>query len=71
MIDFLMGNSVLVTGIEDDDEPEFTRVYIGQRALKIYCVVSGDEADEIRRAWGATNHLFITRPPDDRMYKED
>ena len=68
MFDLLLGNSVLVTGLAEEEDGAL-RVYVGPRYRNVYTVIEDSpEADEVRKAWAQVTHVFITKPPDDALY---
>lgn len=70
IIGMALGTHTLIVGVEQDpDEPDLTRVYVGARYLCRYVLVSGDDAERAKRAWGSSQHC--TTPMPDAYYVDD
>lgn len=61
MLDFIMGRSWLVVGVEPDPFlPEVTRVYVGARYANVFFYATGEDAEEAYRVWrSSTGHVVI------------
>lgn len=70
-IDLMFGGKSLIVGVERDPaEPELTRVYIDSRGLCRYVLVKGDDAENVKRAWGGTSHHLMMPTPAE-VYVDD
>lgn len=59
MLEYAVGLSVLVTGVEDVDGE--TRVYVGHRSNWRYFVALGPDIENIRRQWTNTSQHLVIR----------
>lgn len=55
------GRGVFITGVEDDEHGA-TRVYVSGRYRNLYFLVSGEDAENVKREWtNPHHHLVIDR----------
>lgn len=68
----IFGRQSIVSGVEETDD-RLLKVYLGQRGRNVYTLVEpGDEAEQVKRAWGDPScHVFVPTPPDDCIYVEE
>lgn len=70
MISFILGRSVLVTGVEDDPDG-MLRAYVGPRYRNQFVLIENEsDKDELRRAWAMGGHVVIPSPDPDQVFTE-
>lgn len=64
----LMGH--LVVGVEDRENEEGVRVYIGARWKSQYVMALQAEGERLLGAWGSSRHLFTQLPADAEVFTD-
>ncbi len=58
MIDFMMGQGTMITGVEDVGGE--TRVYVGPRWKWTYFVAQGEDIERVKHAWAQGGHVVMS-----------
>lgn len=68
----LLGEHVLISGVEDDPEPGLLRVYVGPRYDWTYVLVRDPEQQrKVRSAFASSMHLTMPKPDGPIYVDED
>jgi hypothetical protein len=68
----LAGDACWITGVEEQDDGVWLKVYIGPRYNGIYvCVDDPESMDDIRRAWSQGGHVLAAIPPREHWCKDE
>lgn len=65
------GEVTLLVGLEDQPDG-LVRAYLGHRARGVYLLLSADEVEPFRQAWGSGQHVWMHPiPPRELLHRDD